>query len=341
MPQAEAMSAAQAPFLAADVGGTHARIGLVRAAAGGRVTVLAYRKYACADFPGLGEILRDFIDREAGVPVADCALACAGYALNGTVINTNLPWIVSIPKLRADLALDRLSLINDFEAVAYAARFVERGKTVLLAGPEIAEGPILVVGPGTGLGSAVYIPGYGRATVLATEAGQINLAPVTALERELLARLAVDDGYVSYEHILSGPGLQTLYGALGGIRGQLPVLSSPEEITAAALDGGDPLAVEALDAFCALLGSFTGNLAMLYSARGGVYLTGGILPRMRSFLERSRFVERFLDKGRMRAFLERVPVRLMEHGQLGVLGAAGWYLDNRDESSADNGGGRR
>lgn len=341
MLRAKAMTVVQEPILAADVGGTHARVGLVRAASGGRLAVLAYRKYVCAEFPDLGAILRDFMEKEAGTAVAECALACAGYALNGTVINTNLPWAVSIQELRADLEFDRLSLINDFEAVAYAARFVERAKTVLLAGPEIAEGPILVVGPGTGLGSAVYIPGKARATVLATEAGQINLAPVTALERELLARLAIDDAYVSYEHVLSGPGLQTLYGVLGRMRGCLSELTSPEAITAAALDGSDRLAVEALEVFCALLGSFTGNLAMLYSARGGVYLTGGILPRIRGYLERSRFVERFLDKGRMRAFLERVPVRLMEHGQLGVLGAAGWYLDNRDGFSADNGGGRQ
>ncbi len=325
-----ALSVNDTPFLAADVGGTHARIGLVKSAAGG-VSVLAYRKYACADYPNLAAILRDFIDNEAKAKVDRCALAVAGYLMDGVVINYNLPWKVVMQELSDALGFKELSFINDFEAVAHGARFIEPGKTLLLTGPEIGNGPIVVVGPGTGLGSAVCIPGKQRPTVLATEAGQTSLAPGNAREREVLSRLARDHDYVSYERVLCGPGLKTLYGVLCEMRERKPTLTSPETITAAALEGSDAVAVETLHMFCALLGSFVGNLAMLYSAKGGVYLTGGIVPGMRDFLVKSQFVERFLDKGRMRAFLERVPVRLMEHGQLGVIGAAGWYLDNQDE----------
>ena len=325
------MSVNDTPFIAADVGGTHARIGLVKSASGGGVSMLAYRKYACAEYPSLTAILRDFMDNEAKVSVDRCALAVAGYVMDGVVINYNLPWKVSIQDLRNGLGMHVLSLINDFEAVAHGARFIEPGKTLLLTGPEIGSGPLVVVGPGTGLGSAVCIPGKKRATVLATEAGQTSLAPGTEREREVLSRLAREGDYVSYERILCGPGLRTLYDVLCQMRDVKPTLQTSEAITAAALENADSVAGETLYMFCALLGSFVGNLAMLYSAKGGVYLTGGILPGMRDFLVKSQFVERFLDKGRMRAYLERVPVRLMEHGQLGVIGAAGWYLDNQDE----------
>jgi glucokinase len=321
-----------APFLAADVGGTYARVGLVQGARGAAAKVLAYRKYACADYPTLAAILSDFIAKEAsGLHLDRCALACAGYVLDGTVINYNLPWKVSLAELRSALGIQDMSVINDFEAVAHAARFVDPANTLLLAGPESGTGPLIVVGPGTGLGSAVCIPGRRGATVLATEAGQTSLAPGNAREREILDRLARDGDYVSYERLLCGPGMCTLYRVLSEMRGAKATLDTPEEVTLAAMQASDSVALETLHIFCALLGGFVGNMALLYGAKGGVYLTGGILPGMREFLVKSQFVNRFLDKGRMRAFLERVPVRLMEHGQLGVIGAAGWYLESLEE----------
>ncbi len=332
-PVAHAVNAADAPFLAADVGGTHARIGLVRGPRGaGQVAVLAYRKYVCAEWHGLAAILRDFLDTQVQAPVTRCALACAGYPIDNVVINDNLPWTVDIAELRDALDLAELVLINDFEAVAYATQYIDSGATTALtpAAQASQRGPLVVVGPGTGLGSAVLIPGQPQPTVLATEAGQISLAPGTPLERELLDVLAGQRSHVSYEHVLSGPGLLTLYNTLCTLRGAPATLAAPTAITAAALDRDDDVARQTLQAFCGLLGSFVGDLAMLYGAGGGVYLAGGILPQIRGFLVRSSFVERFLDKGRMRAFLERVPVRLMEHGQLGVIGAAGWYLDHQD-----------
>jgi glucokinase len=329
--QPGSMSALQTPFIAADVGGTYARIGLARRAGAGGVEMLAYRKYLCADYPGLDAILQAFIASDVHVAVDRCAVAVAGYVIDGKVINYNLPWQVSIPQLIQTLGMRELSLINDFEAMAHAARFMDPAKTLHLTGPETGSGPLIVVGPGTGLGSAVCIPGKRRSTVLATEAGQTSFAPGTEREQAVLAWLSKGDSYVSHERILCGPGLCTLYSVLAQMSGSLSELTTPEAITAAALKGSDPVARETLEMFCALLGSFAGNLAMLYGARGGVYMTGGILPAMSDFLMRSQFVERFLNKGRMRPFLERVPVRLMEHGQLGVIGAAGWYLESLEE----------
>lgn len=324
------VKAERAAFVAADVGGTHARIGLVRASAqDGRVEILDYRKYTCVEYPGLDAILDDFIGQHRETPITRLALACAGYVIDGRVINDNLPWRVSTSDLARSLGLKDISLINDFEAVAYATQYVPAVESRLLTDPDLApvSGPQVVVGPGTGLGSATILPANPRPMVLATEAGQIALAPCGELEIELLRLITREHRHVSYEHVLSGPGLLRTYRALGELRGQPASLDVPERITMAALRGDDAVARQALEVFCALLGSFVGDLAMLYGASGGVWLAGGILPQIRGFLSNSEFLPRFLDKGRMRAFLERVPIRLMEHGQLGVIGAAGCYLD--------------
>ena len=326
--------AQEAMFLAADVGGTHARIGLVSREPDGTrpVTVLQYHRYACADWPSLTAVLQDFVGHlDQNVHVNRCAVASAGYVLGDAIVNDNLPWPVSIRDIRDSLGIEQLAVVNDFEAVAYATQFLHQADTTPVIATEAApaEGPVLVMGPGTGLGSAVLLPGKPHATVLATEAGQIALAPGNEREIEILRYLARDRAYVSFEHALSGPGLLNLYRALCALRDQAPLLSLPSQVTQAALERSDEAAVEALDVFCGLLGSFVGDLCLLYGARGGVFLAGGILPQIRDVLLASSFRQRFFNKGVMRAFLQQVPVRLMEHGQHGVIGAAGLYLDGR------------
>lgn len=323
------------PFLAADVGGTHARVALVRAAGQRDIEVLAYRKFTCAEFGKLSELLRVFIEQDVKTPVSRCVIASAGQVIDDVIVNDNLAWRVSLKGLRDALDLDDVALLNDFEALGYAIDNIEESDTLLLCGPsERCDGPVVVVGPGTGLGAAVRLSGPQGVHVLATEAGQMDLAPGTAREREVLARLAPTDGYVAYEKVLSGPGLLNLYNALCSLRGQAPRLKSPEQVTAAAEAGSDADAIEALGMFCALLGSFVGNLTLAYMASGGVYLAGGVLPQIRKALRKSRFVDRFLNKGGMREFLLRVPIRLIEHGRHGVLGAAHWYLDGTQQGSA-------
>ena len=332
--KAQSVPSPEPAFLAADVGGTHARIGLVSPHPDGRrpVTVLEYRRYACAEWPSLTAVLKDFVAQlSAGTHVDHCAVASAGYVLGDAIVNDNLPWPVSIRDIRESLGISRLAVINDFEAVAYATQFMTQADTVPViesSAPQVA-GPVLVMGPGTGLGSAVLLPGKPHATVLATEAGQISLAPGNELEIDILRWLARDRAYVSYEHALSGPGLLNLYNAICALRGATPSLRLPADVTRNAVERTDAAAVEALNVFCGLLGSFVGDLVMLYGARGGVYLAGGILPQIRDLLLSSTFAERYFNKGVMRPFLQQVPVRLMEHGQLGVIGAAGLYLDGQ------------
>jgi glucokinase len=320
------------PFLAADVGGTHARLALVRAgAASGRpVEVLAFRKYDCTDHASLADFIAEFLAAHDGGRVDHGVVASAGYALDdGTVIATNLPWPLSIRETREHLGFADLRLVNDFQAVAYAAATLPAAETTHIAGPEEASvcGPVLVLGPGTGLGAAVWIPRGERPFVLATEAGQASLVANNELELALLAQLLKQHPHVTIERVLSGPGILNLYNALAVLRGAKPMLSTPSQITAAAQTGDDTLARETLETFCGFLGSVVGDMALTYGVQGGIRLAGGILPQIRDFLPNSDFVARYLNKGPMRAALERIPVRLVEHGQLGVVGAAHWYLD--------------
>jgi len=328
-PEAKRFAHAQGgAMLAADVGGTYARVGVVHYGAGAPA-VAAYRKYRCADYSTLTAIFEDFLGAQDRAGITRGAIACAGYVLDDAVINANLPWPVSLKQIRADLGLADLRVVNDFTAIAFAtAHVTERDVTPVAVAAEPIAGPVLVVGPGTGLGAAVRIPGARSTVILSTEAGQAALTASTAIEIDVLSLLLAERSHVPTEHILSGPGLVNLHAALGRLRGVQVAARTPPEIADAALAGADALARETLQTFCGWLGSVVGNLVMLYGAQGGVYLAGGILPQIREFLLHSDFVARFRDKGAMRPMLERVPVNLIDHGQLGVLGAAGWFLEN-------------
>jgi glucokinase len=316
-------------LIAADVGGTHARIALLEAGpAGGDFAIVAYRKYACADYPSLAAIINAFRAEAGGADADRIALAVAGYVIDDAVVNVNLPWPISISNLREVLGVGELAIVNDFEAVAHAIGHVDDSTALLLSGPSRAslQGPVLVVGPGTGFGAALRIPNAGRPVVLATEAGQATLAPQTDIELEILRELRRTTSRVQVEHVLSGTGLVNLYRAIAAIRGVDAPPRTAAEITAAALAKQDPIAIETADVFCGWLGAVLGDLALTYGAQGGIYLAGGVLPQMKDLVARSTFVERFLDKGAMREVLARTPVRLVEHAQLGVIGAASWYL---------------
>jgi len=323
---------AQRLLIAADVGGTHARIALVGADADGRVEILRHEKYACASFPGLADIFETFRRAVGAEAVDSIAVACAGFVVEGEIVNENLPWLVSIPELCRRLRTTRLAVVNDFKALAHAlSRSGEEG-TVLLAGAAMDDTlPTLAIGPGTGLGSAVCIPDRGRTVVLATEAGHALLTPGNDLEIELLRVFRSAEPYVKTEHPLSGPGLLNLHRALAQLRGAQATFDTPAAITDAA-KRGDASALEAVHVFCGWLGSVVGDLVLTYGAFGGVRLAGGVLPQIGTLLAESDFGARFLDKGPMRPALERVPVRLIEHGQLGIAGAAIWYLENESDN---------
>lgn len=323
------------PVLAADVGGTNARIGLVAFAErhdlpGSLVPeIVAYRVYTCDEYAGLDAIVRAFCHEHAVKP-RRFALACAGFLHDGCVVNSHLRWPIEPVRLEQALSLDEVSVLNDFEALAHATAHLHESSVMPLHVPRHAagdiQGPVVVVGPGTGLGVAVRLPGA-RPQVLATEAGHIQLAARVGREQQVLAQWVPADTHVPYDHVLSGPGLLRLYQALCSLEGRPVACHAPAAIVAAACAGEDAQAMEALQLFCGWLGSFAGDLAMLYGATGGIYLAGGFLSHMFAFLENSAFVSRFLDKGVMSPFLQTVPVQVVDHAQLGVIGAASWLME--------------
>ena len=320
-------------FIAADVGGTNARISVVRTDVSGDIQVLSWRRYPCADYPGLGAILAEFVADHPAREGIDCmVIASAGVLLDDEVINSNLPWRISLAELRRDLHLRELHVVNDFAAAAHGTGRLAAGESRLLT-PGVAQaepGPALVIGPGTGLGAAICVPHAGGMTVLPTEAGMAAFAPGDDREIEILRWLRQrGQRHVCTEQLLSGPGLVNLYEALCELRGVPAQLQAPAAISQAARMG-EPVALEAVLAFCALLGSVIGDLAMTASARS-VFVAGGVVPQIVDFLPRSEFRARLVDKGAMRAVLERVPVWLVENERLGVLGAASWYLQHLRE----------
>lgn len=327
-------SAQSQTFLAADVGGTHARLALVAwPEQANTPEILAHESYRCADYPHLEDLLQCFCE-SVGERPRHMVLACAGYEHAGMVVNRNLAWPVMPAQLAANLGMRAVHLLNDFEALAHATAHLGDANSVLLKpgqGQAAVAGPMLVVGPGTGLGAAVRLPGTPD-RVLVTEAGQIQLAAREGIEQQLYARLSAES-HVPYEAVLSGPGLLRTYRALCALRDRFPALAEPAEVTQAALADPSSLAGEALGLFCGWLGSFIADLCLVYGATGGVYLAGGFLSGMLPFMRDSALLPRFLDKGVMRPFLNKIPIHVVDHGQLGVIGAASWFLHVRHGSA--------
>ncbi len=244
-------------------------------------------------------------------------VAIAGLLDGDVLINSNLPWTVSLSATRAQSGLRELQLINDFEAVALAIPYLQRETLVPLNGDaDPAQAfPALVLGAGTGLGAALRFAD-GERPVLASEIGHAALGAGNALELQVLGKLLQRWAHVDNERVLSGSGLMNLYPCLCELRGVTPVWSSTEALIGAARSGEDALAVETLQVFCAWLGSLAGDAAIAVGARS-VYLAGGISAHVQDFLADGRFRERFLNKGVLTEVLRQVPVWRVEHGQLG------------------------
>jgi glucokinase len=322
------------PVIVADVGGTFARVALAELRPGQPPQLHGLRRYSCAAFASLAAILADFIDGTAQ-PVDTAVVAIAGLLEGDHLVNTNLAWPVSVAATRAEAGLRSLALINDFEAVAYAIPCVQPETLVALNGQpsgDSAPWPALVLGPGTGLGAALRFQG-GDQPVLASEAGHAALTAGNALELEILRQMQQRWEHVDQERILSGSGLMNLYPCLCGIRGVAPRWQTTEALIAAAHAGEDALAVETLEVFSAWLGSLAGDLAITFGARS-VYLAGGISTRIAPFLHAGGFRARFLAKGVMSRVLAQVPVWRVEHGELGMLGAAVWHAARRERAVA-------
>lgn len=317
------------PLIVADVGGTYARVALVRVAKGRAPEILDFHRHACAAYPSLAAILRDFAERQgASGRSRRAVVAIAGLLDGDTLVNSNLPWPVSLESTRLTAELEGLALINDFEAVAHAMPYLDPGALSPLSGDGVHsfQWPALVLGPGTGLGAALRFED-GAQPVLASEVGHAALAAGNALELEVLRLLMARWPHVDNERVLSGSGLMNLYPCLCKIRGVSPRWSTTEQLIAAAQTGEDALAVECMEVFCGWLGSLVGDLVIAFGAKS-VYLAGGISGHIDDFLRRGAFQERYVNKGVLSGVLRQTPVWRVDHGRLGVIGAAAWYAEH-------------
>lgn len=309
------------PRLLADVGGTHARFGWVDAP-GGRIDWI--RQYRCSDHASLESIVAFYLaDQRRPAPRA-AAIGIATTVDADRVTMTNLPWSFSIEAMRERFALDRLVVLNDFAALALATPLLG-ADAFRRIGDGAARGgaPIAVLGPGTGLGVAGLLRGpRGAWLPVVGEGGHATLCAVDAVEEELLAILRRRWPHVSAERVLSGPGLVNLHRALAERTGDTVEALGPADIVTRALDRNDPHCVETVERFLGFLGSFAGNLALTLGAQGGVYIGGGIVPRLGERFASSPFRSRFEQKGRFASYLAQVPTYVITAEYPAFLGVS-------------------
>ena len=306
-------STATAPFprLVADVGGTNARFGWI-AAAGADITDIA--TLPCAEHATLADAVRAYLRSTGlGAPAA-MAMGIANPITGDAVRMTNHHWSFSIAALQAELGLQRLIVLNDFTSLALALPSL-RAEDVrqVGGGPTRPRAPMALIGPGTGLGVSGLVPAGGDTWVaLAGEGGHVTLPATTPREAAVIEQIRQRHGHPSAERAISGAGLVTLYEAVCALDGAPAVPSTPADVTARALAGTCPHSREAVLHLCALLGSVAGNLALTLGALGGVYIGGGIVPRLGELFEQSPFRARFEAKGRFRDYLAGIPVFVID-----------------------------
>ncbi len=241
---------------------------------------------------------------------------------------TNHPWTFFIDDVRRDLGLEKLDVINDFVAIALSVpRLGDGGRRWLGGGEALPGAPIAVLGPGTGLGVSGLVPSAEGWLPLATEGGHVALAAMTAREEEVIGVLRRKFGHASAERAVSGPGLVNLYDALAELEGIKAASPSPASVTERALAGNCRRSREALALFTAFLGTVASNLALSLGARGGVYMAGGILPKLADAFDEKSFRARFEDKGRFSDYLAAIPTYLITHQHPAFLGLAGMVTE--------------
>jgi glucokinase len=316
------------PRLLGDVGGTNARWAWQPQAG---APIERVRSLPCAAFDAIDACIAQYLKVE-GLPAPRCAAFGIATPITGDAVQmTNHPWRFSIAALQATLGVERLLVLNDFEALAQAVPALAGDALRAVGGGSgggslAGRGNLAVIGPGTGLGVAGLVAdGRGGWTTVVGEGGHVTLAASSAREASLLAILRERFGHASAERALSGPGLVNLYAAICMLEGEAARTLEPADVITQALAHGDARCdqcAEALSTFAALLGSVAGNLALTLGARGGVYIGGGIVPRLGAQFDALPFRARFEAKGRFKSYLEPIPTWVITASAPALLGAA-------------------
>jgi glucokinase len=309
-------------LLVGDVGGTNARFAIARMVDG--LPVLDHHEsFPAEQFPTFLKGVAAFIDG-CEVKPSGGVIAVAGPVEDGAIDLTNSPWAVSEAEL-ATLGLNPVKLINDFEALAWGAPIVPASHLVHLGGPAAGDphATLAVLGPGTGFGvSALVRDAHGQGMAMPSEGGHACFPPGDTVEDEILRILRERYDRVSIERLICGPGLLNMHRALARIDGRETHIDDPAEITETALKDPESPCGATLARFCAILGAVAGDIALTTGARGGVYIAGGIAPRILDFLKASPFRRRFERKGRFKDYMADIPTWVITHKHAALLGAA-------------------
>jgi glucokinase len=310
--------------LVGDVGGTNARFALADIT-GPTPRLFASESFLCADYPGVEEAIQHYLRSGSaqGARPRAAAIAVAGPVTGGAAALTNGAWQVSEAAL-IDAGFPAARVINDYTALALSVRHLEPQDLGSIGGAATAaaDETVVVLGAGTGLGVSAAVRDGRSEAIATTEGGHIAFAPGDDVEIEILRQLTSQFGRVSLERLLSGPGLVNLHWALGRIAGREAEQLTPEAIVIRATAGKDAQCVESLDRFCAIYGAAAGDIALVYGARGGVYLGGGIAANILDWLRQSAFRSRFEAKGRFVGYLEPIATQVILHPYAALLGAA-------------------
>ena len=317
--------------LAGDIGGTNARLAIVTVGGPGKVEIVYEARYRSSTAPGLAPLVARFLETSGARPDVACfGIACP--VIDGDCEAPNLPWKVNVRVLAHEIGIPQTTIINDFRAVGYGLHSLSGNEVEMLQqGVATDHGPVALIGAGTGLGQGYLLWDGSRYVVHPSEGGHADFSPTNALERDLLVFLAKEFGRVSSERVLSGRGIANIYRFLksageveeqAAVRDEMAGNDPAQVIARHGLAGTDPLSVRTLEVFAAAYGSAAGNLALTVLATGGVYIAGGIAPKIIRRLASGAFMEAFRSKGRLPGVVARMPVRVVLTDDVALYGAA-------------------
>ena len=322
---------ADGPRLLADIGGTNARFALET----GPGEICQVRVYPCADYPGVAEVIRNYLKGMKIGRVNHAAIAIANPVDGDQVSMTHHDWSFSIEATRRALDFDTLLVVNDFTALAMALPGLTDSQRVQVGGGARRPNSVIgVLSPGSGLGVRGLIPAADRWIALGSEGGHTTFAPADEREYLVLQYARKQWSHVSFARVLAGPGIEIIYRALAA-RDQKRVTVDTAEVVKRALEG-EPLAVESVDVFCGMLGTFAGNIAVTLGALGGIYIGGGVVPRLGEFFERSSFRRRFETKGRCEGYLQNVPTYVITAEYPALVGVSVILAEQRSNRAGGN-----
>ena len=303
--------------LLADIGGTNVRFAVLKESTLGPI-----QHMAVADHEQFADAFAIFMaSRPDDVVINRAIFGVAGVVENGRCALTNSSWVVDAKALSGRFGLKAVQIVNDFEAVAWCLPELERKDLRRIGGHKARpEAPKLAIGPGTGFGAAVYVPGKEHGFVLRSEAGHSTLPSGSVREDAIVEHLRRRFGHVSAERVVSGHGLENLYYAIATVESRTVPDRSAAEITQAAIANSCTTSRAAVDMFCALFGEVAGNFALSFGAQGGVFIAGGIATHLRDYLAQSQFRLRFDAKGRMRRYVEEIPVYVILNDDPAFIG---------------------